>query len=166
MIHIRLFILGLLFLPLTALAECPLGANEDHLTINRVMRNFGRFIMYADTISVKSLTPAEREYITDKDINEAISKLDLVVGCADEVLKNPTGDVLPGRLLLMTDEKEKAELVDDFVYFMTDFKDVVTEYRELFKKLLTVKASERNFEEVNSKRHDVDALVERAHQKL
>lgn len=164
---ITLFILSIAFLPLVSMAaECPLGAKEDHLTIHRVMRNFGRFIMYADGVCVKSQNPWEKDHLQDEEITEAVGKLDQVVACAEAVLKNPTGDVLPGKLILMTDEKEKAELVDDYIYFMTDFKDAAIEYRDLLKKLLTQKAAERNYDEVNEKRHEVDTLVERAHKKL
>ncbi|MBS1972255.1 MAG: hypothetical protein JSU04_18260 [Bdellovibrionales bacterium] len=168
MTKLSLIIAGFIFMPLVSTADvaCPLGAKEDHLTINRVMRNFGRFIMYADGVCVKAQNPWEKDHITDQEITEAIGKMDLVVACAEAVLKDPTGDVLPGKLLLMKDEKEKAELVDDYVYFMTDFKDAVIEYRELFKKLLTQKAADRNYDEVNTKRQEVDALVERAHKKL
>lgn len=167
MTKISLFALSFLFLPLVSLAaDCPLGAKEDHLTVNRVMRNFGRFIMYADGVCVKSQNSWEKDSIEDSEISEAIGKMDLVVACAEQVLKDPTGDVLPGKLLIMKDEKEKQELVDDYIYFMTDFKDAVIDYRELFKKLLAQKKSERNFDEANAKRLEVDALVERAHKKL
>lgn len=167
MTKFSLFVLSFLFLPIVSLAaECTLGAKEDHLTVNRVMRNFGRFIMYADSVCIKSQNNWEKDGVTDGEITEAIGKLDQVIECADQVLKNPTGDVLPGKLLIMKDEKEKQELVDDYIYFMTDFKDIVIEYRDLFKGLLSQKASDRKFDEVNAKRLEVDALVERAHKKL
>ncbi len=168
MTKLSLCIAGFIFIPLVSMAgvACPLGAKEDHLTVNRVMRNFGRFIMYADGVCIKAQNPWEKDHITDQEITVAIGKLDLVVVCAEAVLKDPTGDVLPSKLLLMKDEKEKAELVDDYIYFMTDFKDAVLEYRELFKTLLLQKAVNRNYDEVNTKRHEVDALVERAHKKI
>jgi hypothetical protein len=168
MTKITLIVFSFILLPFVSMAdvECPLGAKEDHLTVNRVMRNFGRFIMYADGVCVKAQNPWEKSNITDAEISEAIGKMNQVVACAEAVLKNPTGDVLPGKLLIMTDEKAKAELVDDYIYFMTDFKDAVVEYRELFKKLLIQKPADRNFDEANSKRHEIDALVMRAHKKI
>jgi hypothetical protein len=157
-------LLALLFLPMATMAACPLGAKETRLNVNRLMRNFGKAVSDADYICFKAKNPIET--VTDSDINEAINKLDMGIECAEEVLKDPTGEVLPGKLLIMTDEKEKAELVDDYVYFMTDFKDALIEYRDLYKALLAQKPSERNFTEVDEKRKDVDNLVMRAHKKL
>lgn len=156
--------LALAFLPLAALADCPLGANETHLTVHRVMRNFGRFTIDADYLCIKSQNP--NESVQDTEIAEAITKLDMAIGCAEQVLKDPTGDVLPSKLELMTDEKEKAELVDDYIYFMTDFKDGLLQYRDLFKKLQLQPGLERNFTEANEKRLELNELVGRAHKKL
>jgi len=164
MIRARLILFGFLFLPLASMATCPLGPKETHLNVHRLMRNFGRNTRDADYLCVKGKIPYET--VTDNELSEAITKLGVVIECADEVLKDPTGEVLPGKLLIMTDEKEKAELVDDYVYFMTDFKDIVIEYRELFKALLAQKPSERNFTEVDEKRSEVDKLINRAHKKL
>lgn len=167
MTKISLFAMSFLFLPLVSMAaECTLGAKETHLTVNRVMRNFGRFIMYADGVCVKSRNTWERDSIKDSELTEALGKLDQVIECAEQVLRNPTGDVLPNKLLIMKDEKEKQELVDDYIYFMVDFKDAVIEYRDIFKKLLSQKPAERNYDEANDKRLEVDALVDRAHRKL
>lgn len=156
------FIFGLF--PLSVGAECPLGAKETHLTVQRVMRNFGRYISDADHLCVKGQNPSEK--VTDAEITLATANLGLAIACANEVLKNPTGDVLPSKLELMTDEKEKAELIDDYVYFMTDFRDELVLYRSMFQNVLAQPASERDFQEVNEKRQDVDQLVNRAHKKL
>ncbi|WP_413290425.1 hypothetical protein [Bdellovibrio sp. HCB337] len=158
------FIFVLAFLPLAALAECPLGAKETHLTVNRVMRNFGKFVMEADYLCVRAANPVEK--VTDADINTAITKLGMAIDCADQVLKDPTGDVLPSKLVFITDEKEKAEYVDDYIYFMTDYKDGLGQYRDMFKALLAQPAAERNFTEANEKRLELDHLVMRAHKKL
>lgn len=164
MTRFSLIILGLLVLPFAALANCPLGEKETHLTVQRVMRNFGRFTGDADYLCVKSKNP--HETITDAEITDVITKLGLVILCAEQVLKDPTGDVLPTKLVFMPDEKEKSELVDDYIYFMTDFKDAVIEYRNIFIGLLAQNPSERTYTEVCEKYQDVDNLVNRAHKKL
>lgn len=158
------FVFVLALFPVAALAVCPLGEKETHLTVHRVMRNFGRFTMDADYLCVKASNPAEK--VMDAEITEAITKLDMAIDCASEVLKNPTGELLPSKLNLMNDEKEKADLVDDYIYFMTDFKDGLTQYRDLFKNLLAQPAAERNFTEADEKRQELDHLVTRAHKKL
>ena len=161
-----LLALSLLLMPLASMAACPLGAKEDHLTVQRVMRNFGRFVGFADNICVIALNSWVRDPIPDAKLMEALDKLGMSIDCANDVLKNPTGDVLPSKLILMKDEPAKAELVDDYIYFMTDYRDGLTEYRELFQKLLTQKPEERDFTEANEKRLELDKLVERAHKKL
>lgn len=166
MTKLNLLVLSLLFVPLASMADCPLGAKEDHLTIQRVMRNFGRFVMVADSVALNGVNPIEKPAIKDADISEAITKLGFAIDCSSEVLKNPTGDLLPSKLNLMTDEKEKAEIADDFVTFMGDFHDGLVEYQDMFKKLLAQPATDRNFDEVNNKRQELDDLVERAHKKL
>lgn len=163
---ISLMILSFVFLPLVSLADCPLGAKEDHLTISRVMRNFGRFTLPADSLCLKGINPPERESISDSQITDAIAKLSLAVDCAEAVLKNPTGDVLPSHLELMTDAKAKAQVVDDYIYFMTDFRDGLKEYQDILGKLLTQPSAERNYTEANDKRQELDTLVERAHKKV
>lgn len=161
-----LTILSLIFLPLASGAQCPLGAKETHLTVQRLMRNFGSYTLKADSLCLEGVNRWERDSITEERFPEAIHKLDLAILCAEEVLKDPTGDVLPSKISFIKDEKEIAELVDDYIYFMTDFKDGLIEYREIFKKLQAQKPAERNFEEANIKRQDLDTLVERAHRKL
>lgn len=162
---LRMIAFIIFFTPLVSFAECPLGAKETDLTIQRAMRNFGRFIMYADHLSIKSKNFAET--IEDVEIIEAIGKLDLVIACAEQILKDPTKeDVLPSKIHFMTDVKEKNELIDDYVYFMTDFKDAVTEYRGIFRNILTQKPSERNYSEAYEKYQDINNLVNRAHKKL
>jgi hypothetical protein len=130
------------------------------------MRNFGSFTLAADSITLRSTNPWGHEETTEVEMGEAIDKLNLAIGCAEEVLKDPTGDVLPSKISSMTDEKEKAELVDDYVYFMTDFKDGLLEYREIFRKLQTQKPANRNFKEAKSKLDDLNEIVDRAHRKL
>jgi len=162
----HLIALFLLFTPLFSIAaDCPFPANEDHLTIGRVMRNFGR-VMYADGICIDAQTPWKREQIKDSEITEAIEKLDEVIACAEAVLKSPTGDLLPSKLNLIKDEAAKQEIIDDYIYFMTDFKDAVIDYRKIFKKILTQKPAERSFDEANAKRLEVNTLVDRAHRKI
>jgi len=160
------FIFTLILTPMAALADCPLGEHESTLTVGRIMRNFGRFTMVADSIAADGVDPWGHKPVTAAQMTEAIDKLSQSIDCADAVLKNPTGDLLPGKLTFITDEKERAAFVDDYVYFMTDFKDGLIEYREIFKKLQAQKPEDQKFDEANSKREELDNLVNRAHKKL
>jgi hypothetical protein len=148
---------------LSTYAQCPLGQGETTLSIHRVMRNFGRFIMEADMISLKGVNP--NETVKDSEIQTAIVKLGYVIDCAQAVLDHPTGEILPDEASKLSGDALK-EYIDDFLYFMTDFRDEVTQYRELLKKILTLKPEERDFHPVRDKSKEIDELVEHAHKKV
>ncbi|MGZ3746629.1 MAG: hypothetical protein ACXWRE_04650 [Pseudobdellovibrionaceae bacterium] len=162
----KLFILALFLLPISAKAECRLGVGETHLTVQRVMRNFGSFTLKAESVTLTATNPWSYETVSEADISEAIEKLGFAINCAEEVLKDPTGDILPSRISSITDEKERSEKVDDFVYFMTEFKDVLNSYRDIFKGLQAQKPADRNFKEAKLKLDELNDIVERAHRKL
>jgi hypothetical protein len=145
-------------------AECPLGEKETHLTIHRVMRNFGRFVTPADMVTIKGVNPNEK--VNDQELTIAIEKLGYVVDCAQAVLDNPTGDMLPTDAHNIEDAKTRQEYVDDFLYFMTDFRDGLIEYREMFKKTLLQKPEERDYKPLREKCIELDNLVEHAHKKV
>lgn len=84
-----LLTLCLMFLPMASMAICPLGAKEDHLTVQRVMRNFGRFVGVADNVCVLALNSWRHEPIPDAKLTEAIDKLSMAIDCANDVLKDP-----------------------------------------------------------------------------
>jgi len=142
---------------------CPLGAKEESLTVQRVMRNFGRFIMPAEMIAYRGQN--KNEVITDAQLQEAIEKLSLVITCANAVLENPTGDVLPtaGRDLA---EPEKSKYLDSYLFFMGEFKASVTDYQAIYIKLLAAPQAERDFSPLLELTKKQDALIDRAHRKL
>lgn len=146
-----------------AISACPLGDREPKLTVQRVMRNFGRFIMPAEMIAYRGQN--KYEVITDAQLQEAIEKLSLVISCANAVLENPTGDLIPfaGRSLA---EPEKTEYLDSYLFFMDEFVASVTEYQSVYIKLLARPANERDFLPLLELTKKQDALVDRAHQKL
>jgi len=144
-------------------AVCPVGSNDDHLTIHRVMQNFGRFTLAADSISLRSANP--NETITDQQLNTAIENLGSAIDCAQAVLNNPAGDLLPDHASALSGDELK-EYISDFVYFMNDFHDGLIEYRTLFQNILAKKPQERDFQPIRDKCKELDDLVEHAHHKV
>lgn len=142
---------------------CPLGVNEDHLTIQRVMRNFGRFIMPAESLVYRGQNKAEK--ITDAELEEAIMKLSLVISCANAVIESPAGDLIP-TVARSLPAAQKAKYIEKLVYFMEEFKLSVTEYQNRFIEMQTRPQNLRDFTELYGKTKEQDALIERAHQKL
>ena len=161
----RLLLFTLVFAPLASFAvTCPLGAKETTLTVQRVMMNFGRYYAGFDDLSYKARTPEET--ITDKDLETAGNNLEVAIACADEVLKNPTADVLPSKLTVMTDEAEKKDLIDSYLYFMEDFKEGLTECRQMVAMLLAQKPEDRKYDQLIEKSKEMNERIDHAHSKM
>jgi hypothetical protein len=158
-LHVFTFVL---FFSTYALADCPLGAKEDHLTIQRIMRNFGRFVTPADMVTIKGVNPAEK--VSDAELTDAIENLGKVIDCAQAVLDHPEGDLLPAESRRLEGSARK-DYLDDFLLFMTDFRDGLKEYREMFQKTLLQKAPDRDYKPLRQKCIELDNLVEHAHKK-
>lgn len=146
-----------------AAATCPVGAKEERLTFQRVMRNFGRFTMPADMLALRGVNPNEK--ITDQEIQTAIEKLDVVVACAAAVIANPADDLLPASTRSLAGEK-RQEYIDDLVYFLTDFRDGISDYRAMWSDALKKPYAQRDFQRLLQKSEKIDDLVNRAHKKL
>lgn len=149
--------------PLTSQA-CPLGAKEQTLTVQRVMINFGKYIGQADYIA---LLGAEypNETVTDAQITDVVNKIGLAITCAEAVINNPTGDLLPGKALSLQGDALK-EYVDDYVYFMTDFKESMIHYKESFAAVGAAKAADRNWQALREESKKLNDLIDHAHKKM
>ncbi len=143
---------------------CPLGQNEQTLTIGRVMRNLGRFYMPTEMIYIKG-TNSNEDPITNAELANAADKLNIAITCADAVIKNPSGDLLPSKAAFLSGEA-LTEYIEDLVYYMTDFKTALAEVRELLGKLEMQSPADRKFEELKEKCQEVDDLINHAHKKL
>jgi hypothetical protein len=163
-IHSLLLVFVTLVLFSTARANCPLGAKEDHLTIQRVMRNFGRFVSPADLITLKGVTPYQE--ITEADLSEATTKLSLAIDCAQAVLDNPTGEILPAEYRRQESEAARQEYLDDFLSFMGEFRDGLKDYEKLFQELILKKPEERNYQPLREKCLELEKMVDHAHRKV
>ncbi|WP_413292724.1 hypothetical protein ACLSU7_14995 [Bdellovibrio sp. HCB185ZH] len=161
----RILLAIALLAPAMSLAQvtCPLRNGESELTINRVMRNFGKYTVDAETVARKIGDPWDK--LTDKDIQVAVENLNIAIACADAVLVNPTEAVLPTKGSLM-DEKAKAELKEYYLYFMDDFKTFLIEYRDLLAKTLATPESQRDLAAIVAKNQEMNDKVNHAHKKL
>ncbi|MBO9665982.1 MAG: hypothetical protein J7501_04150 [Bdellovibrio sp.] len=156
-------VLSLSVLPLVSVA-CPLGPKEDHLTISRIMRNFGKGFDKAETVARKASDPWDAA--NDNDFKAGIEGLNMAISCAAAVLANPTGELLPSKLMLMTDEAQKKELTDAYIYFMEDFKEGLTEYRDLLTQNLAKKPEERDFAAIIHMNEQMNKRINKAHKSL
>ena len=108
---------------------CPVGRKDDHLNIHQIMINFGHYTLTADMVAVKGTNPAET--ITNEDLQKAADDLSVAAICADAVITgyqtNP--DLLPDKADFLSGDA-RTEYINDFIYFMTDFKDEIATYRD------------------------------------
>lgn len=74
---------------LTASA-CPKGPRDQELNIGSVMRNFGRFLVAADTLVTQGPKGA-----SDQEFSTAIDGLTVALSCTDAVLHDPQGALWP-----------------------------------------------------------------------
>ncbi len=150
-------------LPLSSQA-CPLGAKETHLTVQRVMMNFGKYVGQADYVVLLG-AKYPNETVTDAQIADAVSRLGLAITCAEAVINNPTGDLLPGKSIFLEGDALK-EYIEDYVYFMTDFRDALVHYKASFEAIGAVKAADRNWDELYAESKKLNDLIDHAHRKM
>lgn len=154
-----------LLLTTTMASACPLGEKEDVLTIQRVMRNFGRFILAAEMVTLKANNPNETAFVQDKEFTEAAAKIDIAISCADAVIANPSGRLLPDNALELQGDA-LVDYIDSLVYFMDEFKTSMTEFRDLLLLTASKKVEERDYLALKEKNEEIDKLVLRAHKRL
>ncbi|WP_413582570.1 hypothetical protein [Bdellovibrio sp. HCB288] len=162
----RIVIAIALLMPAVSLAKetCPLRNNETELTINRVMRNLGKYFADAETVARKIGDPWDK--VTDQDIEKGIAGLNISIACAEAVMANPTESVLPSKGGLMTDPKEKQELKEYYLYFMEEFRDALVEYRDLLVKTLATPEAQRDYAPIVEKNQEVNNKINKAHKKI
>lgn len=154
----------LVVLLLTQFAQaCPLGKGEEQLTIQRVMRNFGRFVLVADMNALKGINPDEK--VSTVQIKKGIDDLGLAISCAQAVIAKPEGALLPSCTEALSGQV-REDYVAAYVRLMKGFEAAMIEYQNLYKKILTHPESERNFEAVYRQSQKIEQLVEMAHKEL
>jgi len=143
---------------------CPLGAKEDHLTVQRVMLNFGKYIGQADNIALIG-AKYPNETVTDAQIADVVNKIGLAITCAEAVIANPTGDLLPSKTVFLEGDALK-EYIEDYVYFMTDFRDAMIHYKASFAAIGAVKAADRDWNALYAESEKLNSIIDHAHRKM
>lgn len=156
-----LFIFLVIF-PL-AIEACPLSPKEDHLTISRVMRNFGRYSREAESLTLtgKDFPLDVKESILDKAIND----LNIVVICAEAVINNPTGDLLPTAADDYTGI-ERENYILKFVNFMHEFKASTLHFQSLLINEKNKNLANRNYKIAYEYTKTFNEIIDLAHKEL
>lgn len=143
---------------------CPLGAKEDHLTIQRVMRNFGRYTRDAEMLVLQGID--NPSYVKEEILDKAITDLNIVVSCSEAVMANPTGDLLP----TMGQDLKGSELQDylkKINKYFSDFKSATLEFQRLLKVEKEKPVAQRNYRPAYTYDKEVfNAIIDEAHKEL
>lgn len=142
---------------------CPLGKGEEHLTVQRVMRNLGRFMLTADSAALKGMNPHDK--VTDTTLTKSIEDLNLVLSCTQAAIQSPKGPLLPNCTQALTAEAF-TNYVTSYVRLMKDFEIEVLEYQKMFRALLALPESQRNYSAVYQQSQKIENLVNSAHKEL
>lgn len=119
--------------------------------------------MPAEMIAYRGLN--KYEVITDDQLDEAINKLNLVMSCAQSIIDNPKGDLLPVNAKNLFGDN-LSQYTDDLIYFMGEFKISIEGYQNLFVSVRATKQEKRDFNAIFLYTKEQDILIERAHKKL
>lgn len=145
------------------LLACPLGKGEAQLTVQRVMRNFGRFTLKADKNALRGKNPFD--HVSSNEIRDSIADLDLAISCAEAVLAAPTGLKLP-----TCTQSLSGKMYDDYVslylQLMRDYSAGLREYQQIFKDILDRPENNRSFDAAYNYSKELEKLVDAAHKSL
>ena len=168
----RLFIFMTVFtLALTAFAQtaqaaqaaCPLGAKDDHLTLQRVMINFEKFTMAADSVVQKYQTP---DIVTDAQVIQAVQDLQIVDACADAVLHATSDELLPSGARKLTGAA-REQYAAEFLQAMTALRSAIQDYAAALINSNTGGAGTagqpRDLTTALAKKKIVDEIADQAH---
>jgi hypothetical protein len=158
----NILIILLAIFPL-AIEACPISPKEDHLTISRVMRNFGRYSRDAESLALtgKDFPLDVKESILDK----AISDLNIVVTCAEAVINNPTGDLLPVAVDDYTGF-ERENYILKFINFMHEFKASTLHFQSLLITEKNKNLADRNYQIAYEYTKKFNEIIDLAHKEL
>jgi hypothetical protein len=100
--------------------------------------------------------------VNDDQLNAAIADLKVAKACVEAVLANPTGDLLPDAAKFLAGTK-REKLLNDYVSFMSEFRDELFYLQREIEKVLTESPGQRDLKDVHSEYQELENLVNRAH---
>ncbi len=155
-----LLLTAIALLTTTSALACPLGPNEEALSLSRVMKNFDKFSRLADSSVRKGLE--DKTSVTDVELEQVVSNLEVVASCAVAVLTSESFDLLPAKAKRLTGQEQK-DLIAKYLDYMSRFKAETILYSEEFARLRSFEMSERDFANANLRKQSFSELVDEAH---
>lgn len=159
-----ILILAALLLAPTSASACPLGPGETELSLTRVMRNFGRYLMPADRMVQKALMGGGQD-IPNAELENAIQSLGVVMGCVDGTLASRSEALWPRKARELSGEAREAYL-RRFAIALRAFRAEVEDYRAELTRLHSLPVPGRDFAPAKALSKAVEEAANRAHETL
>lgn len=155
-----LFLSALIFLVHPMAFACPLGAGEEKLTLQRVMRNFDKYTRLADSSVRRGSESASS--VTDSEIEQVLSDFTVFNSCIDAVLTSNDMDLYPSKAKRLNG-KEQEDFIAKYLDYMERLKVSATSYSSEFESLKSQPIEQRNFSHTVEIKKSFDDLVSEAH---
>jgi hypothetical protein len=147
--NIFIFIFALLAFSRAFASACPLGSQDQGLTLQRVMKNFGKYTAKPDRLVTQALGSLEN--IKDQDLEQAALDLEIVQACISAVLESQDPALRP------------QGMEDVFIKLIGRFGDLIKNYRQEFIQLRAQSANSRDFSRVAEAKKQMSDFVDEAH---
>jgi hypothetical protein len=158
-----ILILAALLVP-TLSSACPLGPGETELSLARVMRNFGRYLMPADRI-VQKATMGGGQDIPNPELESAIQSLAVVMNCVDVTLADRTDKLWPRKARELSGD-ERAAYLRRYAIALRAFRVEVEDYSAELTRLLQLPVPGRDFTPAKALSKAVQDAANKAHETL
>lgn len=142
---------------------CPPGPNEVRLSIARVMRNLGRFLMAAEATALKGKSRSET--VTDDELRKSILGLELAIACGEAAVELQNEDLVPAKALQLTGADREAYLLA-YVERMNVFTDQIRNIKRMFESVLSAPADQRSYEDLYERSVEMNDHVNDSHRTL
>jgi hypothetical protein len=147
-------------LNLTQVYACPVGPNEETLTLSRVMRNFDKYSRLAQSSVGRGLENPTS--VSNVEIEQVITDFTVIDSCTEAVLSSEGFDLLPVKAKRLTGQ-EQIDFIAKYFDYMTRFKAEAILYSDEFETLRSQTIEERDFTKANRTKKSFNALIDDAH---
>lgn len=137
---------------------CPKGPRDSELSLSSVMRNFGRFLLPADSLVSRGPKGAG-----EKEFTAAIDGISLAMSCTDAVLHDPQGALWPTKAYGLPPAEREAYL-KVFHDQMQGFAERLAAYQTEFVHQRQIPQTERDFTTASRLKSEVQDFARKAHE--
>lgn len=144
----------------TRASACPKGPRESELSLSSVMRNFGRFLLPADSLVTRAHQDAK--IATEKELAQAIEGIGTAMSCADAVLHDTKGSLWPTKASSLP-PAERDGYLKIFHTHIQEFSERLAAYQAEFSRQQALGQNERDFTTAARLKAEIQDSARNAH---